>query len=81
MKDDYLANRILRDEMRAKRKLIKETQATDNALLKKASLNIKLVPEHEVQSLEHVQGGKRDRRRMHVHEQDAQEIASAANDI
>ncbi len=38
MKDDYLANRILRDEMRLKRKSAKAAAITDNALLSKSSL-------------------------------------------
>ncbi len=50
VKDDYLANRILRDDMRAKRKAAKGKAAVDNALLKRASLEgsrLKLVPETE----------------------------------
>jgi hypothetical protein len=38
VKDDYLANRILRDEMRLKRKSAKAVAITDNALLSKSSL-------------------------------------------
>lgn len=45
VKDDYMANRILRDEMRAKRKVAKATKAADDALRKKASLDIDLLPE------------------------------------
>ena len=47
VKDDYLANRILRDDMRVKRKVIKARAATDGALLKKSSLDMELVPEHQ----------------------------------
>ncbi len=38
VKDDYLANRILRDKMRAKRKSAQATAASDNALLSKSCL-------------------------------------------
>ena len=45
VKDDYIANRILRDQMRAPRKKAKEQAVKDSALLQKSSLNIKLLPE------------------------------------
>lgn len=48
MKDDYLANRILRDDMRAKRNKIKAQASLDNDLRKKSSLgDMELVPEHQ----------------------------------
>jgi coiled-coil domain-containing protein 130 len=47
VKDDYLANRILRDKMRGPRKKAKAQAAKDQVILSKASLNIKLLPEHE----------------------------------
>ena len=47
VKDDYMANRILRDQMRSVRKKNKAQAAIDSVLLKKASLNIKLLPENE----------------------------------
>ena len=47
VKDDYMANRILRDQMRGPRKKAKEQSIKDQALLKKASLNMKLLPETE----------------------------------
>lgn len=45
VKDDYLANRILRDQFRSKKKEMKAKAKVDNDLLAKASLGIKLVPE------------------------------------
>jgi len=49
VKDDYMANRILRDQMRGPRKKAKEQSIKDQALLKKASLSssMKLLPETE----------------------------------
>jgi len=47
VKDDYMANRILRDKMRGPRKKAKEQALQDQVLLKKASLDIKLLPETE----------------------------------
>ena len=47
VKDDYMANRILRDKMRGPRKKAKEQNIKDQVLLKKASLNMKLLPETE----------------------------------
>jgi coiled-coil domain-containing protein 130 len=47
VKDDYLANRILRDDFRVKKKADKAQKALDDALRKKASINISLVPEHK----------------------------------
>ena len=47
VKDDYMANRILRDQMRGPRKKAKEQSVKDAALLAKNSLNIKLLPESE----------------------------------
>ena len=38
VKDDYLANRLLRDQMRLKRKSAQATAASDKALLSKSSL-------------------------------------------
>jgi len=45
VKDDYLANRILRDKFRRKKKQILEKKANSEALLKKASLDMDLVDE------------------------------------
>lgn len=48
VKDDYLANRLLRDKMRSERKAAKAKSAIDGALLKRTSLQgskIKLVDE------------------------------------
>eukprot|EP00095_Tigriopus_kingsejongensis_P003580 maker-scaffold140_size315649-snap-gene-2.20 protein:Tk03580 transcript:maker-scaffold140_size315649-snap-gene-2.20-mRNA-1 annotation:"AGAP007890-PA" len=45
VKDDYIANRILRDDFRAKKKEATAKAKVDAALLKKASLGITLVPE------------------------------------
>ena len=42
-----MANRILRDKMRGPRKKAKEQALQDQVLLKKASLDIKLLPETE----------------------------------
>ena len=42
-----MANRILRDQMRGPRKKAKEQALQDQVLLKKASLDIKLLPETE----------------------------------
>ena len=42
-----MANRILRDQMRGPRKKAKEQTLQDQVLLKKASLDIKLLPETE----------------------------------
>ena len=47
VKDDYLANSILRAEMRAKRKIEKQRKAVDKALLAKYSLNLELLPQNE----------------------------------
>lgn len=48
VKDDYLANRILRDKMRETRKAAKAQKATDSELLRKASLgSMELLPETE----------------------------------
>ena len=47
VKDDWMANRVLRDQMRSVRKKNKAQAAIDSVLLKKASLNIKLLPENE----------------------------------
>ena len=47
VKDDYMANRILRDQMRGPRKARKAQAIKDNKLLKKTSLNIKLLPEND----------------------------------
>merc|ERR550519_173441 len=46
-KDDYLANRILRDQFRAKKKEIKAQTEIDNRLLSKASLDMDLVEERD----------------------------------
>ncbi len=47
VKDDYLANRILRDDFRVKRKADKAQKEVDDALRQKSSLDIDLVPEHK----------------------------------
>lgn len=47
VRDDYLANRRLRDSMRGARKKAKEQKAKDQALLAKSSLAIDLLPEAE----------------------------------
>ena len=47
VKDDYLANRILRDDFRVKKKADKAQKVVDDALRKKSSLDIELVPEHK----------------------------------
>ncbi len=47
VKDDYVANRLLRDKMRGARRKAKEQAVRDNILLKKSSLNIPLLPESE----------------------------------
>lgn len=44
-KDDYMANKLLRKTFREKKKLIRDAQASDRALLTKSSLGIKLLPE------------------------------------
>jgi len=46
-KDDYSANRLLRDQFRAQKKDLKEKAAADNALLRKSSLDIVLLPQTE----------------------------------
>jgi len=46
-KDDYSANRLLRDQFRAQKKDLKEKAAADSALLNKSSLNITLLPQSE----------------------------------
>jgi len=46
-KDDYTANRVLRDHFRAKKKDLKEKAAVDAALLSKSSLDIVLLPQIE----------------------------------
>ncbi|XP_059078328.1 coiled-coil domain-containing protein 130 homolog [Tigriopus californicus] len=45
VKDDYLANRILRDRFRSNKKEIKARAKVDNELRAKASLGINLLPE------------------------------------
>lgn len=45
VKDDYLANRMLRDKFRKKKKQLLEKQKHDECLQKKASINIDLVDE------------------------------------
>jgi len=45
VKDDYLANRMLRDKFRKKKKQLLERQKHDECLQKKASINIDLVDE------------------------------------
>lgn len=47
VKDDYLANRILRDQFRANKKEKKAQAEIDNKLLTKASLDMDLVEERE----------------------------------
>jgi len=47
MKDDYAWNSRLRHDLRIKRKETKLRQEKDNALLKKSSLSIKLLPEDD----------------------------------
>lgn len=47
VKDDYLANRILRDQFRANKKEHKAQAEIDNRLLSKASLDMDLVEERE----------------------------------
>jgi len=47
VRDDYLANRILRDDFRVKKKADKAQKVVDDALRQKASLDIELVPEHK----------------------------------
>ncbi|KAL1456160.1 hypothetical protein WDU94_000908 [Cyamophila willieti] len=46
-KNDFDANRALRDRFRKKKKQLKALQDKDNALLSKSSLNLNLVPEHK----------------------------------
>nr|CAG4641199.1 EOG090X0DK6 [Eulimnadia texana] len=46
-KDDYSANRLLRDQFRAKKKELKEAAVRDASLLSRSSLNIPLAPENE----------------------------------
>lgn len=46
-KNDFDANRVLRDSFRKKKKQLKALQDKDNALLSKSSLSLKLVPEHK----------------------------------
>merc|ERR1719312_282582 len=45
VKDDYLANRILRDKFRRRKKELKSRQEKDKEILSRASLNIGLVEE------------------------------------
>ena len=45
VKDDYLANRILRDKFRKRKKELKAKKDADAAVLKKNSLDIGLVDE------------------------------------
>merc|ERR1719516_357526 len=47
VKDDYLANRILRDQFRAKKKERKAVQEADKKLLSKSGLELDLVEERE----------------------------------
>merc|ERR1719402_1300188 len=47
VKDDYLANRILRDQLRAKKKEARAQAEVDNKLLAKASLDMDLVEERD----------------------------------
>nr|CAG4648240.1 EOG090X0DK6 [Moina brachiata]SVE93260.1 EOG090X0DK6 [Moina brachiata] len=49
-RDDYAANRLLRDQLRSAKKDMKEKNAKDAALLSKSSLSIKLLPETEEDS-------------------------------
>uniref|UniRef100_A0A6I8S0K1 Probable splicing factor YJU2B n=1 Tax=Xenopus tropicalis TaxID=8364 RepID=A0A6I8S0K1_XENTR len=46
-KDDFAINSLLRSKFRDEKKQIKEEEERDQALLKKASLDLKLVPEKE----------------------------------
>lgn len=46
-KDDFTANCELRAQLRLKKKELKAKEKKDNALLKKSSLAISLLPEHE----------------------------------
>uniref|UniRef100_A0A8D8VHI4 Coiled-coil domain-containing protein 130 homolog n=1 Tax=Cacopsylla melanoneura TaxID=428564 RepID=A0A8D8VHI4_9HEMI len=46
-KNDFDANRALREQFRKKKKHLKSLQEKDNALLSKSSLNLDLVPEHK----------------------------------
>lgn len=46
-KDDFSANYALRAQFRVKKKEFKAKERLDNSLLKKSSLTIQLVPEHE----------------------------------
>ncbi|KAL1117377.1 hypothetical protein AAG570_004703 [Ranatra chinensis] len=46
-KDDFAANSALRAKFRSNKKELKAKEVRDNALLKKSSLNIALVPEHD----------------------------------
>ena len=48
VKDDYAANRALRDSMRKKRKASKLQSEVDTNLLKKSSLDLNLLPESEL---------------------------------
>lgn len=47
VKDDYMANRILRDQMRSQRKRAKAQASSDGILNKKMSLDINLLPEND----------------------------------
>ncbi|KAH9523454.1 hypothetical protein Btru_040050 [Bulinus truncatus] len=47
MKDDYILNRMARDQFRAEKKQIKEALDADNAILKRNSMDISLVEETE----------------------------------
>ena len=47
VKDDYMANRILRDQMRSQRKRAKAQASSDGILNKKMSLDINILPENE----------------------------------
>ncbi|CAG0881647.1 unnamed protein product [Darwinula stevensoni] len=49
-KDDYLANRALRDKFRKRKKEAGEEKRLDEALLKKSSLDIHLLPESQEDS-------------------------------
>ncbi|XP_053320612.1 probable splicing factor YJU2B [Spea bombifrons] len=46
-KDDFAINSLLRSKFREEKKLIKEEEERDQALLKRASLDLKLLPETE----------------------------------
>ncbi|XP_074642683.1 coiled-coil domain-containing protein 130 homolog [Tubulanus polymorphus] len=46
-KDDYMLNKLARQKFRGEKTSIKNAQTTDQLLLDKSSLNIKLVKEHE----------------------------------